>query len=87
MYRGPVGPGTAVTDASGRFAIEVEAGAVSLGAFHPEFGSTYQDVNVPLGGLSGISLALEPYDDPWPGGDGGAGGGGGVEPGAPGVAN
>lgn len=81
IYPSPVGTGSAVTDAAGRFRLEVEAGQVSLGAYHREYGSGYREVTVPAGGLTGVELELEPFDEPGPVD---VGGGTGGSPGAAG---
>ena len=85
VYPYPVGPGNAVSDQQGRFSLEAEAGNLSMGAFHPEYGSSYQELTVPLGGASGVTLVLESFDVPPPGGGGDGGGGGTTEPGQPGI--
>lgn len=90
IYPWPVGRGSAVTGADGRFTIEVEAGEAYLSAFHPEYGSAYRELTVPLSGSSGVVLQLEAFDVPPGGGvdgggSGGSGGGTTVE-GSPGVA-
>lgn len=60
-----VGPRTVVTDAQGRFTLEVEAGHQALFAYAEGYFDAWVEIDVPASGADEVMLILEPWDERW----------------------